>query len=193
MLSCIRHCDSTASMGNICLCVSVSSYMSIIYLPSSLVLPSGNSRRPEITQTNLVDIYLFHGDSQAEIYHWHNIMNPVDQSGSITAQVNDTWFGSQATSWNGQNLSYPYYWVITRSDATLDGSEIPQSTFTAVRKYQIFVPCLEIGVDVVQRQHTPIQFFLLWLLLPQRPQRPRPKPRQPTPTLQVVQGTFNRA
>ena len=95
----------------------------------------GNSRRPEITQTNLVDIYLFHGDSHEQIRRFHNVPNPIDQSGFITALVNDSWFGEMGNSWNNKNVSYPFYWVLTRSDKELDGSEIPQTTFSAVRKY----------------------------------------------------------
>ncbi|KAG5220495.1 NAD(P)-binding protein [Salix suchowensis] len=93
----------------------------------------GNSRRPELTQFNRVDIFLFRGDSLQQLLHFRNVVNPVDQAGSITAQVNDTWFGSDGLKWDGRNVSYPFYWVITRSDKELDGSQLPQSTFRAVR------------------------------------------------------------
>ncbi|KAF4577228.1 hypothetical protein EYR36_005215 [Pleurotus pulmonarius] len=92
-----------------------------------------NSRRPELTQFNRVDIFLFRGDSLEQLLHFRNVINPVDQAGSITAQVNDTWFGSDGLKWNGRNVSYPFYWVITRSDKELDGSQLPQSTFSAVQ------------------------------------------------------------
>ncbi|KAF8895168.1 hypothetical protein BD779DRAFT_1434155 [Infundibulicybe gibba] len=92
-----------------------------------------NSRRPELTQTNKVDIFLFHGDSRKQILHFPGVTNPSDQAGSIPAQVNDSWWGDNGTKWNGSNLTYPFYWVIIRSDKTLDGNEIPQSTFSAVQ------------------------------------------------------------
>jgi hypothetical protein len=47
--------------------------------------------------------------------------------------VNDTWFGAEGLTWSGSNISLPYYWVIIRSDQTLDGSQISQSVFTAVQ------------------------------------------------------------
>lgn len=96
-------------------------------------LRTGNSRRPEITQTNLVDIFLFRGDSQRQILHYPNFSNPTDQAGLIRAQVNDSWFGSDGLRWSGRNVSYPFYWVIIRSDKTLDGNQVPQPIFTAVQ------------------------------------------------------------
>ena len=42
---------------------------------------------------------------------------------------------SDDSKWDCQNLSYPFYWAIIRSEASLDGSELPQSTFTAIREY----------------------------------------------------------
>lgn len=106
----------------------------IISLNASFTIERiGNSRRPEITQTNLVDIFLFRADSQQEILYFSNVSNPTDQAGLIRAQVNDSWFGSDGLSWSGQNVSYPYYWVIIRSDSTLDGNQVPQPIFTAVQ------------------------------------------------------------
>lgn len=92
-----------------------------------------NSRRPQITQTDLVDIYVFHADSLQQILHFPNVSNPTNQAGYITAPVNDTWFGARGLQWNGSNISLPFYWVVTSSGQILDGSEIPQSTFTAVQ------------------------------------------------------------
>ena len=74
-----------------------------------------NSRRPEITQTKIVDAFLFRADSQQPILHYQNLSNPSDQAGPVRAQVNDTWFGS------------------IRSDKTLDGNQVPQAIFTAVQ------------------------------------------------------------
>ncbi|KAF9465711.1 hypothetical protein BDZ94DRAFT_298437 [Collybia nuda] len=92
-----------------------------------------NSRRPEITQTNLVDIFLFHGDSRQQILHYPNQVNPSDQAGRINAFVNDSWWGANGAKWNGKNISYPFFWVLISSEKKLDGNQIPQTTFTAVQ------------------------------------------------------------
>ena len=94
---------------------------------------TGNSRRPQLTQFNLVDVFLFRADSQQQILHFSNLSNPSDQAGVLRTQVNDTWFGAEGLTWSGSNISLPYYWVIIRSDQTLDGSQISQSVFTAVQ------------------------------------------------------------
>ena len=132
MFSHLRHNRPPARVGNFRMCVPSPFYL--IYGVHLLLLSSGNSRLPELTQTNLVNIYLFHADSGNEILRVTNEINPFGRAGSIAQQVNDTWFPDGGVSYNGSSISYPYYWVITRSDATLDGTEVPQSTFSAVRK-----------------------------------------------------------
>ncbi|KAI9509191.1 hypothetical protein F5148DRAFT_1367313 [Russula earlei] len=92
-----------------------------------------NSRLPDLTQTNLVNIYLFHADSGLEVLRVTNETNPFGRAGSIASQVNDTWFPNGGLNFNGTPISYPYYWVITRSDKVLDGTDIPQATFSAVQ------------------------------------------------------------
>jgi hypothetical protein len=94
----------------------------------------GNSGLPDFTQTNLVNIYLFHADSAIEVLRVVNQTNPFGRAGSIAKQVNDDWFPNGGTGFNGSSTTYPYYWVITRSDKTLDGTETPLSTFSAIRK-----------------------------------------------------------
>ncbi|KAJ3490278.1 hypothetical protein NLJ89_g11445 [Agrocybe chaxingu] len=93
----------------------------------------GNSRRPELTQTNLVDVFLFRADSQQQLLHFRELPNPSDQAGVLRTQVNDTWFGSSGQNWTVKNVSYPFYWVIIRSDKTLDGNQVPQPIFSAVQ------------------------------------------------------------
>lgn len=94
-----------------------------------------NSRRPELTQTNLVDVFLFRADKQQELLHFRELPNPSDQAGLVRAQVNDTWFGSDGNKFSpgGANQTFPFYWVIIRSDKTLDGNEVAQPIFTAVQ------------------------------------------------------------
>ncbi|TFK24408.1 hypothetical protein FA15DRAFT_704626 [Coprinopsis marcescibilis] len=92
-----------------------------------------NSRRPEIIQFNRVNIYLFRGDSQQEVLSFLDYPNPTDRAGFVTAQVNDSWFGPDAERWSGENISYPFYWAITRADEVLDGNQFPQATFSAIQ------------------------------------------------------------
>ncbi|KAI9465409.1 hypothetical protein BJY52DRAFT_1243810 [Lactarius psammicola] len=93
----------------------------------------GNSRLPDLTQTNRVNIYLFHADSGDEVLRVTGETNPFGRAGSIAKQVNDSWFPNGGVNFNGSAISYPFYWVITRADKTLDGTEIPQATFSAVQ------------------------------------------------------------
>ncbi|KAK0504087.1 hypothetical protein EDD18DRAFT_1344973 [Armillaria luteobubalina] len=92
-----------------------------------------NSGLPEFTQTNEVNVYLFRADSRQQLLFFPNQTNPRNQAGSLTAQVNDTWFGTGGADWSGSNLTYTFYWVVTRNDSELDGSELTQSHFTAVQ------------------------------------------------------------
>ncbi|KAK0201787.1 hypothetical protein DFS33DRAFT_1264396 [Desarmillaria ectypa] len=92
-----------------------------------------NSGLPEFTQTNSVNVYLFRADSRQQLLFFPNQTNPRNQAGSLTAQVNDTWFGAGGEDWSGSNLTYTFYWVVTRNDSELDGSEFTQTHFTAVQ------------------------------------------------------------
>ncbi|KAF8904137.1 hypothetical protein CPB84DRAFT_1677560 [Gymnopilus junonius] len=92
-----------------------------------------NSRLPQFSQFNLVDVFLFRADSQEQILHFPQQTNPSDQAGSVSGQVNDTWFGTDGLKFNGTHTSFPFYWVVIRSDQTLDGNQIPQPIFTAVQ------------------------------------------------------------
>ncbi|PPQ93083.1 hypothetical protein CVT25_003115 [Psilocybe cyanescens] len=124
------HCRAPTSVGFFRLQVFL--LFSCCYLFSDL--GTGNSRRPELTQTNLVDIFLFRADSQQQLLHFPQHPNPPDRAGMVTAQVNDTWFGANGLNFQGTNVSFPYFWVIIRSDATLaNGNFIPQPIFTAVQ------------------------------------------------------------
>ncbi|KAF7365405.1 hypothetical protein MVEN_00413000 [Mycena venus] len=92
-----------------------------------------NSNLPDFTQTERVNIYLFHGDSQQQILFFPNVVNPKGQAGAITAQVNDSWWGDRGSNWNGANISYPFFWIMSRNDQSLsDGTQRPQATFSAV-------------------------------------------------------------
>ncbi|KAI0670946.1 hypothetical protein C8Q78DRAFT_1078901 [Trametes maxima] len=92
-----------------------------------------NSRLPQWAQTELVNIYLFHADSGEQVLNATNVENPVNLSGNMHFQVDDRWWGARGAQWNGQNVSFPFYFVITRNDRPLDNNAIPQATFTAVQ------------------------------------------------------------
>lgn len=136
MFSHLRHHRPSARVGNLRMCVlpSPQSLPPPHSSPRLPLCPLGNSQLPDLTQTNLVNIYLFHADSRTEVLSIMNVTNPFGQAGQIARQVNDLWFPNGGVNFAGSSISYPYYWVITRSDKTLDGTEIPQATFSAVRK-----------------------------------------------------------
>ncbi|KAF9523884.1 hypothetical protein CPB83DRAFT_647202 [Crepidotus variabilis] len=92
-----------------------------------------NARRPDLLQTNLVNIYLFRADSQQQLLSFKDVVNPFGQAGVIRAQVNDTWFGEGGKDWSGKDINYPFYWLITRNDKPVDGTAVAQPIFTAVQ------------------------------------------------------------
>ena len=130
VLSHRRYICTSARLGISRLCVSLLSTRFPIY--SHLII--GNSRLPQFSQTNLINLYLFHADSGDEVLRVTNQINPTGLAGSMAKQVNDSWFPNGGLNFNGSPVAYTYYWVITRADQTLDGTEIPQATFTAVRE-----------------------------------------------------------
>ncbi|KAI0074062.1 hypothetical protein K474DRAFT_114745 [Panus rudis PR-1116 ss-1] len=92
-----------------------------------------NSRLPQFTQTNLVNIYLFNATSQEIILSWRNVTNPRDRAGVIRSTVDDTWFGPRGAEWKGGNMSYLYYWVVTGPNDDVQRQGLPQPIFTAVQ------------------------------------------------------------
>lgn len=98
----------------------------------------GNSRLPQWAQTNLVNIYLFQADSGDPVANQTNVTNPSGRAGQVHFQINDTWWGPRGSNWDGQNQSFPFYFLITRNDKSISNTDIPQATFTAVREYRPF-------------------------------------------------------
>ncbi|EIW59569.1 uncharacterized protein TRAVEDRAFT_64545 [Trametes versicolor FP-101664 SS1] len=92
-----------------------------------------NSRLPQWAQTEKVNIFLFQADSGLQVVNFTDVENPLFTSGLIHVQVDDRWWGTRGNQWNGQNISFPFYFEITRNDHPLDNSAIPQATFTAVQ------------------------------------------------------------
>lgn len=92
-----------------------------------------NSRRPQLTQNNLVNLYLFNADTQEALFTITDVQNPTGTAGEYNVLVNDSWFGTGGAAWQpGQNLSYPFFWIVTNQDG-LDGSQTTNPTFFAVQ------------------------------------------------------------
>lgn len=95
----------------------------------------GNSRLPQFAQENLVDVFMVRADSGEHLLHFVDLPNPTNGlAGFQQVQANDTWWSKDGPNWPGHNVSFPFYFVIVRSDQTF-GQGIPQPTFTAVREY----------------------------------------------------------
>ncbi|KAG2094299.1 hypothetical protein BD769DRAFT_1678712 [Suillus cothurnatus] len=91
-----------------------------------------NSRRPQLSQFNQVQLYLMDADTNLPILNFSE-SNPTNMAGEMNAPVNDTWFGTKGNSWTpGQNFSYPFYWVVTNQEG-LDGPITPNPTFMAIQ------------------------------------------------------------
>ncbi|KAI0714011.1 hypothetical protein C8T65DRAFT_573913 [Cerioporus squamosus] len=92
-----------------------------------------NSRLPQWAQTNLVNLYLFHADSGDQVLNVTDVVNPTRTAGQHHVQIDDRWWGTRGESWSGQNVSFPFYWLITRNDRPIENTDVPQATFTAVQ------------------------------------------------------------
>lgn len=91
-----------------------------------------NSRRPQLLQFNIVQLYLFNADTNEYILNFTET-NPTGNAGEMNTPVDDTWFGDVGNTWTpGQNFSYPFYWVVTNQNG-LDGSQTTNPTFTAIQ------------------------------------------------------------
>lgn len=61
----------------------------------------------------------------------------------IGIRPDDAWWPDE-TSWTeGQNQTWPYFFVIVEANDTITGGEEHQSTFVAVREY--ITPCFFLG------------------------------------------------
>lgn len=93
-----------------------------------------NSRRPELTQQNKVNVYMYRADSMTQLLAAEDLDNDPQQAGVYRAQANDSWWGDEGPSYSGVNTTYPFYWVITPASKGLDGSQSTQSVFSAIRE-----------------------------------------------------------
>ncbi|KAF8558354.1 hypothetical protein OG21DRAFT_1504410 [Imleria badia] len=94
-----------------------------------------NSRRPQIDQNNLINIYLLNADTYEVLFSTLSYPNPIGAAGEFNLPVNDSWFGDKGSTWEpgGGNFSYPFFWVITDELQGLDGSQTTNPTFLAIQ------------------------------------------------------------
>lgn len=115
-------------------------------MPISLpLLAQGESRRHkeaastrQLTLESLraldsfVDIYLYHADSETVATTYPGISNA---RGSIGIRPDDEWWPEDQTTWTeGQNQTWPYYFIIVDANTTLTGGESRQAIFSAIRE-----------------------------------------------------------
>lgn len=99
---------------------------------SSTLSHTGNSWHPLFNQVDDVSIYLFNGDSGQQIGHW--VENK--RQGSIQINANDTFWGAAGSQIQpGHNQSFPFYFVILPTTATVHQGESTEPAFTGIRKY----------------------------------------------------------
>ncbi|KAJ3733321.1 hypothetical protein DFJ43DRAFT_224375 [Lentinula guzmanii] len=104
-----------------------------VFAQSQFVTFVWNSRLPSYAQTNKVNLYLFHGDSNEQILEIPNVDNSNNQAGIITVPANDSWWGDNGPNFSGTNTSYAFYFGITPNTTTFDAAAHTQTHFTAVQ------------------------------------------------------------
>lgn len=91
----------------------------------------GSTRNPLFNQVDDVHIYLFNGQTGDQVYYWEE--NKLQ--GSIQVSTNDSFWGAAALNIQpGHNQSFPYYFVIIPSTATVHNGETSEPTFTGIRE-----------------------------------------------------------
>ncbi|VDC07333.1 unnamed protein product [Peniophora sp. CBMAI 1063] len=93
-----------------------------------------NSRMPELTQTNQVDIQLFRVDDNGtsrEVYEWNGRYNPTGgEAGQLSIPIY-TVLSSLDEYWTGRLRIVPLYFAIGQANAR---NEQPQATFELVQR-----------------------------------------------------------
>ncbi|KAF8583355.1 hypothetical protein K439DRAFT_68487 [Ramaria rubella] len=89
-----------------------------------------NRALPQFSQSNLVDIYLFHGESDVLVEMWPR--QPY-QMGHLPVSPNDTWWGPEGADFTpGTNSTQTFFFLMVANGTnTLSGSS--QATFTATQ------------------------------------------------------------
>ncbi|KAK4695098.1 hypothetical protein P7C70_g8620, partial [Phenoliferia sp. Uapishka_3] len=92
-----------------------------------------NAQLPTFIGAGYLDVYLYHSDSQTVAVTYRGVQNAA---GMIAVLPNSDWWRTETSrDWDGvSNITYPYYFVVVTANATLNGAEIHQSTFSAIRE-----------------------------------------------------------
>ncbi|KAF5382323.1 hypothetical protein D9757_008480 [Collybiopsis confluens] len=104
-----------------------------VFVQEEFVTFVWNSHLPSYAQTNKVNLYLFHGDSNQQILSQLNVDNPSDQAGQHSFQVNDSWWGSNGPDYSGSNTTYPFYFGITPNTTTFGANAQTQTHFNVIQ------------------------------------------------------------
>lgn len=86
-----------------------------------------NYRNPVFTGASSLDVYLFHADSEAQVWQLSDVPNAYR---SLAIQVNASWFPSPP---DNESHTSPFYFAVVPSGTTLDGSISLGPTFNAVQ------------------------------------------------------------
>ncbi|EJU03353.1 hypothetical protein DACRYDRAFT_21547 [Dacryopinax primogenitus] len=89
-----------------------------------------NLRQPQFIGAVTVDVYLFHADSDLMALSFPGQQNAA---GQIGVQVNDTWWGPRGDTFDGENVTFPYYFVVVPGGTVLTGGESRLATFLAIQ------------------------------------------------------------
>jgi len=92
-----------------------------------------NSNQPSFRQFNLVDIALIRADNGHTVSTFLSQTNPTNRAGFIPLTVDDPWWGSDGSRWDGTPLSFPFYFLVDTTGDDFRTAQ-PQATFTAIRK-----------------------------------------------------------
>lgn len=96
----------------------------------------GNSNQPLFAKFDLVDIFLHRADTGDIISTYKNVANPRGIAGFLPVTASDPWWGSSGEDWPGTPVAFPFYFVIVGNGSST-GTASPQSTFTAIRMYNL--------------------------------------------------------
>ncbi|PWN50857.1 hypothetical protein IE53DRAFT_379414 [Violaceomyces palustris] len=92
-----------------------------------------NANYPSFTQFGLVDVYLFHEDNDSQVTSWTNLDNGA---GRLSFRPVDSWWQGRVRADNiqpGQNISWPFYFVITAAGVGLSGTTTRLATWDAIQ------------------------------------------------------------
>ncbi|KZO96505.1 hypothetical protein CALVIDRAFT_563980 [Calocera viscosa TUFC12733] len=89
-----------------------------------------NLRQPQFIGAGTVDVYLFHADSNEMAL---SFLGQQNAAGQLGVQVDDTWWGDRGDTFDGSNVTFPYYFVVVPGGTTLTGGESRLATFLAIQ------------------------------------------------------------